>query len=140
MDFFGIGFLEILFIFLIALIVLGPNDMVKAGRTLGRLLRKIVTSPSWGVIQQTSRELRGLPTRLMREAGLEEEELRNTLKETERSLTDWRKDVSQLSSIDPMIAPPTTTPAASPTEAASRPEGDTPIEPAAPIDSDQSAS
>jgi len=73
MDFLGVGPLELLFIFLIALIILGPNDMVKASRTIGKFLRKMVTSPTWGAIQQTSREIRYLPNKLMREAGLDEE-------------------------------------------------------------------
>ncbi len=72
MEILGIGPLELVFILLIALIVLGPNDMVKAGRTIGRYLRKIVTSPTWRTVQQTSRDLRYLPNRLMREAGLED--------------------------------------------------------------------
>lgn len=72
MDILGVGPLELIFILLITLIVLGPKDMVSAGRTIGRFLRKIVTSPSWTAIQQTSREVRNLPTRLIREAGLEE--------------------------------------------------------------------
>jgi Sec-independent protein translocase protein TatA len=62
-----------LFIILIAMIILGPNDMVKASRTIGKFLRKLVTSPTWGAIQQTSREIRYLPNKLMREAGLDEE-------------------------------------------------------------------
>ncbi len=72
MDILGIGPLELLFVLLIALIVLGPKDMVKAGRTLGRFMRSIVTSPNWRTIQQASHEIRNLPTRLMREAGMEE--------------------------------------------------------------------
>lgn len=81
MDILGIGLLELLFILLIALIVLGPNDMVKAGRTLGRFLRKVVTSPTWLTVQQASRDLRYLPNKLIREAGLEElEELENIKK------------------------------------------------------------
>ena len=72
MEILGIGPLELVFILLIALIVLGPNDMVKAGRTIGRFLRKIVTSPTWRTVQQTSRDLRYLPNKLMREAGLED--------------------------------------------------------------------
>ncbi len=72
MEILGIGPLELIFILLIALIVLGPNDMVKAGRTIGRFLRKIVTSPTWRTVQQTSRDLRYLPNKLMREAGLED--------------------------------------------------------------------
>ncbi len=72
MEILGIGPLELFFILIIALIVLGPNDMVKAGRTLGRLMRGIVTSPTWQMIQRTSREFRYLPNKLMREAGIEE--------------------------------------------------------------------
>ncbi len=72
MEFLGIGPLEFFFILLIALIVLGPGDMVKAGRTIGRFLRKVVTSPEWKTVQKASRELRYLPNRLMREASLED--------------------------------------------------------------------
>lgn len=81
MDILGIGPLEFVFVLLIALIVLGPNDMVKAGRTLGRFLRKLVTSPGWQMVQQTSKDLRYLPNKLMREAGLEEIEELKKLKE-----------------------------------------------------------
>lgn len=72
MDFLGVGPLELFFIILIALIMLGPKDMVKAGRTLGRWMRQVVTSPTWRAMQETSRNLRHLPTKLMREAGLDE--------------------------------------------------------------------
>ncbi|MBM3126378.1 MAG: hypothetical protein FJZ87_15135 [Chloroflexi bacterium] len=68
MEILGIGFNELVFIIIIALIVLGPKDMQKAGRTIGRWMRSIVTSDGWKVLQQTSRELRTLPNRLMREA------------------------------------------------------------------------
>ncbi len=72
MEILGIGPLELFFILILALIVLGPGDMVKAGRTLGRFLRKIITSPEWQTVQKASRELRYLPNRLMREANLED--------------------------------------------------------------------
>ena len=82
MDILGDGPLELIFILMIALIVLGPKDMVKAGRTIGRTLRKIVTSPTWRAVQQTSRDLRNLPNKLIRDAGLEEDvqELEKSLK------------------------------------------------------------
>jgi sec-independent protein translocase protein TatB len=92
MDFLGVGPLELLFILLIALIVLGPNDMVKAGRTLGKWLRKLVTSPTWRAVQQTSRDIRYLPNKLMRDAGLEED-----LKE----LNEIQKNVQSLRNIRP---------------------------------------
>jgi Sec-independent protein translocase protein TatA len=72
MEILGIGPLELFFIVLIALIVLGPRDMIKAGRTIGRFLRSIVTSPNWRTFQQASKDIRTLPNRLMREAGLED--------------------------------------------------------------------
>jgi uncharacterized protein YjiS (DUF1127 family) len=73
MEILGIGPLELFFILIIALIVLGPKDMVKAGRTIGRFLRSLVTSPTWRAVSRTSTELRNLPNKLIRDAGLEEE-------------------------------------------------------------------
>lgn len=103
MEILGIGPLEFVFILLIALIVLGPTDMVKAGKTIGRFLRRLVISPGWRNFQQASRELRTLPNKLMREAGLEEEleafreisretslpRLGNTLQSLDRDISSW---------------------------------------------------
>ena len=72
MDIFGIGPTELVFIILIALIVLGPKDMEKTGRTIGRWLRNMTTSEGWRAFRDTSREIRNLPNRLMREANLED--------------------------------------------------------------------
>lgn len=71
MEILGIGPSELLFIIVIALIVLGPKDMQKAGKTVGRWLNNLVRSDGWKAFQQTSREIRGLPTKLMRDANLE---------------------------------------------------------------------
>lgn len=82
MEILGIGPSELLFIIVIALILLGPRDMQKAGRTIGKWLRRIVTSDGWKLFQQTSREIQTLPNRLMREAALEElKELQKDLKQ-----------------------------------------------------------
>ena len=72
MDIFGIGPTELAFIVLIALILLGPKEMEKTGRTIGRFLRNMTTSEGWRAFRDTSREIRNLPTRLMREANFEE--------------------------------------------------------------------
>lgn len=69
MDILGIGVPELVFILLIALIVLGPNDMQKAGKTVGTWMRKIVLSDEWRGIKNASRKLKTLPNELMREAG-----------------------------------------------------------------------
>lgn len=84
MEILGVGPLELFFILIIALIFLGPRDMVKTGRTMGKYMRKIVMSPTWRMVQQTSRELRTLPNRMIREAGMEEEV---------KDLDQLRKDV-----------------------------------------------
>jgi len=71
MEIFGVGLSELAFILLIAIIVLGPRDMQKAGRTIGRWLNQLVRSDGWKVFQKTSAELRNLPRNLMREANSE---------------------------------------------------------------------
>ena len=83
MEILGIGAPELIFIILIALIVLGPKDMQKAGRTIGRWLNQLVRSDGWRVFQRTSTELRNLPRNLMRDANMEiaemERDLRNAI-------------------------------------------------------------
>lgn len=71
MEILGIGAQELIFIVIIALIVLGPKDMQKAGRTIGRWLNQLVRSDGWKAFQKTSREIRNIPTTLMREANME---------------------------------------------------------------------
>ena len=72
MEILGVGVPELAFIVLIALILLGPKDMVAAGRTIGKYLRKFLTSPTWMALRRTGDELQQLPTKLVREAGLED--------------------------------------------------------------------
>ena len=79
MEILGIGAQELIFIVIIALIVLGPKDMQKAGKTIGRWLNQVVNSDTWKIFQQTSGELRNLPRNLMKEANME-------MRETEREL------------------------------------------------------
>jgi Sec-independent protein translocase protein TatA len=80
MEFLGVGPQELIFIFIVALIILGPKDMQKAGKTIGKWMRDIVTSDGWKIFQQTSREIRTLPTRLMREANEEVSKLDSEIK------------------------------------------------------------
>lgn len=77
MEILGVGMSELVFIVIIMLIVLGPKDMQKAGKTIGKFLRDIVTSDGWKIFQQTSRELRTLPNKLMREANDELNQIGN---------------------------------------------------------------
>ncbi len=86
MEFLGIGPSELAFIVILAIIILGPKDMQKAGRTVGRWLNQLIRSDGWKALQRASREIRNLPTNLMREANMEE-------------LQGLEKDIRQ--SIDP---------------------------------------
>jgi len=123
MDILGIGPLEFVFILLVALIVLGPKDMVKAGKTIGRALRSIVTSDTWRVVQQASREVRTLPNRLIREAGIEDLQKQlpsaNTI-EKELGLKDLGKSLQQSASAD--LSDWTTPPAAGKSSRPAEPE------------------
>jgi Sec-independent protein translocase protein TatA len=81
MEILGIGPMELFFIIILALIVLGPKDMMKAGRTIGKFLRDLTRSDYYRAFVSSSREIRNLPTRLIREANLEEE-----IKEVDRAM------------------------------------------------------
>ncbi len=80
MEILGIGMPELVFIVIIALLILGPKDMEKAGRTIGKFLRDVITSDGWKMFQQTSRDLRNLPNRLMREANEDLDKLNREMK------------------------------------------------------------
>jgi Sec-independent protein translocase protein TatA len=97
MEILGIGASEFVFIMLIAIIVLGPKDMQKAGRTIGRFLNQLIKSDGWKVFQKTSDELRNLPRNLMREANME--------------ISEAEKDLRRV--IDPRPNPPASPPSQS---------------------------
>lgn len=72
MDFLGVGPMELVFIIIIALVLIGPRDIGKTARSLGRFLNRLYKSETWRMLLDTSRTLRHLPERLAREAALEE--------------------------------------------------------------------
>ena len=113
MEFLGIGPSELAFIVILAIIILGPKDMQKAGRTVGRWLNQLMRSDSWKALQRASREIRNLPTNLMREANIEE-------------LQDLGKDIRQ--SIDPrhpsVSSPSRELPPATPADTSVQPSAD----------------
>jgi sec-independent protein translocase protein TatB len=112
MEILGIGLPELFFIVLIALIILGPKDMAKAGKTMGVWLRKLITSDGWRVMQKTTRELKYLPNKLMREAGVEE--LQQQIKDVKdqaseiSALNKWTPDLGKMPNTfeTNQIAPP----------------------------------
>lgn len=89
MDFLGVGPLELLFIIIIALIVIGPRDMAKTARAAGRFLNRLYRSDTWRTLTQASRTLRNLPNRLARDAALEE------LKDVEQDIRDTTGTIAE---------------------------------------------
>ncbi len=72
MEFLGIGPLELILIILLALVILGPKEMEKMSKTIGKNLNKLIKSDVWKDIQNTSDKVKNLPTELMRNAELED--------------------------------------------------------------------
>lgn len=85
MDLLGVGPLELVFILLIVFLILGPNDLAATGKKLGRFLSTVRKSEFWRGVTQVTKEMRDLPTTLMREA-----ELEDAKKEIEKDLKDVR--------------------------------------------------
>lgn len=98
MEFLGIGPSELAFIVIIAIIILGPKDMQKAGKTVGRWLNGFIRSDGWKALQRASREIKNLPTNLMREANMEE--LQNMGRDIRQSI-DPRHPTASPASRDP---------------------------------------
>lgn len=133
MDFLGIGPLELAFVLIIALIIFGPNDIVRAARSLGKFMRTVVTSDGWKAFQQAQKGMKDLPTTLMREAGMEDEDLLEMtgMKDLRETTQDFENQIS------PWTTPPKSAGSDKPTstapgEAQSTLEEETPQEPPTP--------
>jgi sec-independent protein translocase protein TatB len=88
-DILGVGPLELLFIIIIALVVIGPRDIGNAARSFGRFLNRLYRSEAWQMLSETARNLRHLPSQLAREAAIEE------LREVQKTVEDVGKDLDQ---------------------------------------------
>jgi sec-independent protein translocase protein TatB len=71
MEFLGIGPLELMLVIILALVLVGPRDLAKFGREAGRFINRLYRSQTWRTMNEASREIRNLPTRLAREAELD---------------------------------------------------------------------
>jgi sec-independent protein translocase protein TatB len=96
MELLGVGPLELIFIILIALVIIGPRDISKAARSAGRFLNRMYKSETWRAVTQASRNLRTLPDRLAREAELEEiRAARRELEEAANEIGQESREVQQ---------------------------------------------
>lgn len=89
MKIFNLGVPEIALIVVLALIILGPNNMVKSARDIGAFIRKVTKSPYWKEVWATRRELNEIPKILSREADLDA-----TIKDLNRETKDLQSAVS----------------------------------------------
>jgi Sec-independent protein translocase protein TatA len=80
MEILGIGPLEFLVILIIALIIFSPKDLAKGAKEAGRWINRLNRSDTWKSMRQVSQEMQNLPSRLAREAQLED------LKELEKDI------------------------------------------------------
>ncbi len=86
MEIFNIGPLELFFILILAVIIFGPQDMVKYSRKAGRWLYKMSKSELWQSVVGTSKEIKEFPRQIMKEAQIEES--LNAIKSLNQSLND----------------------------------------------------
>jgi Sec-independent protein translocase protein TatA len=89
MEIFSIGPLELLLILIIALVVFGPEGMVKFSRDAAILLRRLIRSSFWRDLVSTTEEIKTIPHQLAKEADLEDSlreinQLRNTINNPDR--------------------------------------------------------
>lgn len=123
MQIFNIGPVELLLILLIMFILLGPEGMIRTARQIGAWVRNTIKSPIWRDIMGYSREIRELPTKIVRETGLDEdlEEIRKSTQEAtdelQQSVDEANKEVNaslkETGSVDVRIdtsAPPKSQP------------------------------
>ena len=104
MEFLGIGPLELIFIGIIAVIVLGPKGMVKAAKEAGKVIRKVVRSPVWRDVVDTSREIREFPRKIVREAGIEKDidDLRKSTRGTFEEIDRFHRGSVNPADIEPI--------------------------------------
>jgi len=107
MRIFNLGISEIILIVILALIILGPGNMVKTAREIGAFIRKVTKSPYWQEIWATKRELTEIPKILAKEADLDatlkdlDKETRNIHSSVASTMSDFiKEDIEPLKEVD----------------------------------------
>lgn len=119
MEILGVGPMELLFIVIILLVVVGPRNLSSSARDIGRFLNRMYRSDTWRMMTEASRTLRNLPNQLARDAALEEldatqkellkagREIRGQTSEIQEGMTSWVKPTETKSKASPkQEAPP----------------------------------
>jgi sec-independent protein translocase protein TatB len=97
MEVLGVGPFEILIILVLALVVLGPQDMVKTAYRMGRAINKLIRSPFWRTMMNLNTQIRDIPTRIVRETGLQQPlgEIRNMGKQAMQDLNQTTSVITE---------------------------------------------
>lgn len=111
MEILNIGIIELVFILLLMLVLLGPEGMIHAARSIAVFVRKFLKSPIWSELMRVNQDFQEMPTRLMREAGIDEikKEIASTerdMRENVRGMYSWEPHKA-VEMPEPTIAPPT---------------------------------
>ncbi len=72
MNILGVGPLELFAIFIIAILVIGPNDLVKTARKVGQFIRKGQQSDLWQAIQGSRKAISRFSDEIISDSDLEE--------------------------------------------------------------------
>lgn len=113
MEILGVGPMELLFILVILMVVVGPRNLSKSARDIGRFLNRMYRSDTWRMMTEASRTLRNLPNQLAREAALEE--LDATQKELQKAGREIRGQTEDLQEgMQSWTKPPAAVPAKPP--------------------------
>ncbi len=100
MNLFGLGTGELVFLLILGFLLLGPEEMQRLARMLGRLLRKLYLSTFWRMSVRLRHEFEGYIREEIRRAGLEE---------LERLQQEWQRELAQTEGLDvPSLLPPGT--------------------------------
>lgn len=93
MEIFGIGPGELILFFALALVILGPKGMTDMARNAGKFIRKVIKSPIWRDMTTAQREVRDLPKKIIRDAGLEDlqQAFREANQATSQTILDLKR-------------------------------------------------
>ena len=108
MELFGVGPLELALILILALVFIGPKDLVAYSRKIAQWIHKLTQTSEWKDVVNTTREIRKLPDDLMHESGLDVELRKIKADAAELDRKRWEQDIKKLST-------PSATPQAQPT-------------------------
>lgn len=89
MEIFNVGVPELIIIFILMFLLLGPKEMIRTAQRIGAWVRKAIKSPMWREVMGYSQEIRELPQKIMDESGLKE-----TLEEVRKDTTAATNEIN----------------------------------------------